>query len=150
MLRPIDVLIAALTSHGCTPKAAGKGWRARCPACEGRSDKLSIGEMDSGACMLHCFGGCDASAVLMSCGLSLADLYPPRIDASTPEGRKAGKQAMREAAILAAIATIGFEAKVLCVAGSDLVRGCLSSSDLERARVALKRVDEARQVLNAR
>jgi hypothetical protein len=39
---------------------------------------LSLRQLDDGRLLLHCFGGCDVSAVLGAVGFSLSELYPNR------------------------------------------------------------------------
>lgn len=53
-------------------------WRARCPSCGGKSQKLSIRELDDGRTLLHCFGGCDVHDVIGAVGLTVSDLFPER------------------------------------------------------------------------
>jgi hypothetical protein len=58
------------------------GWRARCPAHDGKSDtSLSIAQGDDGRALLKCFSGCPHKAIAAALGLSEADLFPPRADA---------------------------------------------------------------------
>lgn len=143
---PIEVILRALESAtGIAPKQTGRGWRSACPSCGGRSAKLSIGEADNGGVLIHCFAGCDASAILQSAGLQLSDLMPTR-DGS-PEGRRAARQMMREADWRAALAVLGFEASVVAVCGHDALTGELTKVDLDRLHLALGRIDLARTVL---
>jgi hypothetical protein len=146
--RPIEMLLGAIETHtGRAPTRTNKGWRSRCPSCGGQSEKVSIAEAENGAVLLHAFCGCDASSVLAACGLTLASLFPNRLGATSPEARRAAKQAIREAGWRAAINVLGLESKIIVICGGDLLRGDLSASDLERARVAVERIDAARQVL---
>ena len=51
------------------------GWRARCPHHQGTSDNsLSIDPADDRV-ILHCFGGCEHTAVVHALGLRMADLF---------------------------------------------------------------------------
>ena len=65
----------------------GRGWRACCPACGGRSQKLSVAVADNRV-LVHCFGGCAGDAVLAAVGLHWADLQPSRSWPDSPEERK--------------------------------------------------------------
>ena len=57
-------------------KRTGDGrWTARCPAHDDRSPSLSIKEIDDRV-LMHCFGGCETSAVLAAVGLNMSDLFP--------------------------------------------------------------------------
>src|SRR3546814_18635244 len=75
---------------------SGNGWRARCPGCAGRSRKLSVGVSDDGRILLHCFGGCEAAVVVQAAGLTIADLFPERLAADTPEARRRRPRLARE------------------------------------------------------
>lgn len=56
-------------------RRAGPGkWSARCPAHADRSPSLSIRETD-GRVLLHCFAGCEHTAILAALGLTGRDLY---------------------------------------------------------------------------
>jgi hypothetical protein len=57
-------------------RAPGK-YIARCPAHDDRTPSLSITERADGAVLLHCFAGCDPTAVCGAIGLDPADLFPP-------------------------------------------------------------------------
>ncbi len=60
-------------------KRIGSGrWMAKCPAHADRSPSLSIKELDDKRILLHCFAGCDVSAVVGAIGLELSDLFPDR------------------------------------------------------------------------
>jgi hypothetical protein len=73
---PIDLLLGRL---GDRVRQVGHGrWRVPCPACGGTNpSKLSIGECSDGTVVIHCFGGCDPTAIVSSLSLTLADLFPP-------------------------------------------------------------------------
>lgn len=58
---------------------SGPGWRARCPAHDGKSQTLSIRETDDGRVLVHCFAGCDVLDVLAAAGLQITDLFPARL-----------------------------------------------------------------------
>ena len=78
-------------------KASGKGWRACCPSCGGRSSKVSIAQGDDGRVLLRCFAGCNAVDVVAAVGLTLADLFPKPICDDTPQARRRMRQSAREA-----------------------------------------------------
>jgi hypothetical protein len=62
-------------------------WVACCPCHDSRSrSSLSIRELGDGRVLLHDFGGCAVEDVLGAVGLSMADLFPERIDTG-PESR---------------------------------------------------------------
>jgi hypothetical protein len=67
--------------HGA--KRDRDGWRARCPAHQGKSDtSLSIAQGDDGRVLLKCFSGCSHRSIAEALGLSATDLFPPRQDAA--------------------------------------------------------------------
>lgn len=55
-------------------------WIAKCPAHDDRSPSLSVRVESDGTVLLHCFGGCTPLEVLESVGLTLADLFPDRVE----------------------------------------------------------------------
>jgi hypothetical protein len=130
---------------------SGAGYRARCPACGGRTRKLSIKDADDGRVLIHCFGGCGVAEVLGSMGLQLTDLFPSRQPPATPEQRRAWRRACRESQWGAALEVLDFEATVVHVAGRQTLAGeVLGVDDLDRLSVACDRISEAREVLRGR
>lgn len=127
---------------------AGNGWRARCPACDGRSRKLSIAESD-GRVLVHCFGGCAAADVLAAVGLRWADIMPPRTWPLSREEQRRASRAIREAGWSAALAVLALESKVVAIAARDihLVGGLQSGADLDRLEQAVERIGSAATVL---
>jgi len=127
---------------------SGKGWRTACPACGGRSRKLSLSEADDGRLLLHCFGGCDAAAVVVAAGLTIGDLFPERLAADSPEERKRRARLMRESAWGAALEMLDLEATVVLLASRQLARyKPLAETDEARLALAQKRIEECRSVL---
>ena len=144
---PLRVLLDRLESI----QKAGKGWRARCPACGGHNRKLAATEADNGAILLHCFAGCRASDVLAAIDLTLADLFPERILPTTPEERRVVRQRMRESGWRAALDVLGFEGTIVLIAGEQIATGeALTPPDLARLRQAVESIQGARGVLSAR
>ena len=128
-------------------KRAGKGWRARCPACGGGSRKVSIAESD-GRVLVHCFGGCEAVDVIAAAGLQWADLYPPRHWPETPEERRRARRAIREAGWASALGVLALEAKVVQIAAHEHLGGLpVSGDDYLRLVEAVERIDNAAGVL---
>ena len=69
-----DQVIAALESHGCNPKRSGVGWKAKCPAHDGKTQSLSVHDGDTGnAAVIHCFSGCEYRDVMHALGLNQAN-----------------------------------------------------------------------------
>jgi|SRR5580704_7548991 hypothetical protein len=63
-------------------KRASGGSVALCPAHHDRSPSLSIRAGRDGRTILHCFAGCEPSAIVQALGLEMRDLFadaPPRL-----------------------------------------------------------------------
>lgn len=147
MTANVDVLLARLEGV----QKSGNGWRARCPGCAGRSRKLSVGVSDDGRILLHCFGGCDAAVVVQAAGLTIADLFPERLAADTPEERRRRQRLARESQWGAALEVVQHEARVVAIAAADIVNGRpLSPEDAARIAHAAARIAEAEAVLTDR
>jgi hypothetical protein len=129
-------------------KRSGRGYRARCPSCGGKSSKVSIAETDTGAVLLHAFCGCTPADVLGAVGLPLAALFPVRLRPSTPKERRAARRACREAQWGAALDVLVFEGTVVLIAGRQLAGGePLNADDGKRLALAVSRIEHAREVL---
>lgn len=130
----------------------GKGHRACCPSCGGKSRKLAIAEGDNGTVLLHCFAGCTAHDVLAAVGLTVGDLFVRRdLRTMTP----AERSQMRQAALLprwkAALEVLGHEASVVLIAANKLGQGdLLDDEELTRMRISALRIFDAKEVLCAR
>lgn len=126
---------------------SGNGWRARCPACDGRSRKLSIAQTE-GRVLVHCFGGCEAIDVLQAVGMTWADIMPPRHWPESPEERRKARRAVREAGWASALSVLALESKVALFAARELwAVGSLTAEDGQRLRQAVERIDHAAGVL---
>jgi len=127
---------------------SGTGWRARCPACGGRSRKLSIAEADNRV-LLHCFGGCSPAEVLGAVGLGWSDVQPPRSWPPTREEQRRASRAIREASWAAALSMLALESRVVVLAARDMhhLGGLQSSGDLARLAQAVERIGGAAGVL---
>jgi len=126
----------------------GKGWRAHCPHCGGKSRKLSVGEGDNGALLVTCFSCHDTPAILAALGLELADLFPERIKDISPEGRRGAREAFKRASWAAALPVLAREAFVVLLAARDVLAGkALPAEDVDRLAAAVDRIEQAREVL---
>ena len=72
---PLERVLDALTRAGCSPRAQGRGWQARCPAHEDRNPSLAIARGDDGRVLLRCWSGCGTERVLAALELSWPDLF---------------------------------------------------------------------------
>lgn len=112
-------------------------WIARCPAHDDRSPSLAVRETDDGRILIHCFGGCDVSAVVTAVGLTLSDLFPPRENAGTKPERAPFNA-------LDVLRALRYEALVVSLAASEILNGrSLSGEDIGRLSTAYRRIDEA-------
>ena len=135
---PIDKLLGRLERV----KATGPGkWSASCPGPlhnhGDRSPSLSIATGDDGRALLHCFTGCEVSAILAPIGLSLSDLFPPRLatHAGPIPGYQRPKISDRDL-----LEVIRREVSIIATAGEELIAAPLSLPDLERLRTAVRRL----------
>ena len=140
---PIDTLLARLEGA----QRSGKGYRAQCPACGGKSRKLSVCEADDGTLLVTCFGCHDTPAVLAAVGLSLGDLYPERPRDDTAEGRRAARDAFRQSGWSAALGVLARESLIVLVAASSIPGDVLAAEDCDRLGLAVARIQRAREVL---
>lgn len=128
-------------------KPYGRGYRARCPACGGRSQKLSISEADQGRVLLHCFAGCEAVSVVQAMGLTLADLFPERLEHQSPQARREAQRRLREASWGAALEVLAMESTIVLIAARRIAQGePLSREDHRRLLDGVRRVDDANRV----
>jgi hypothetical protein len=72
---PIDLVLRRLRR---VRGARARGFMAECPAHPDRVPSLSIAEGQDGRVLVHCFAGCDTSAVLAAIGVSFRDLFARR------------------------------------------------------------------------
>jgi hypothetical protein len=143
---PVASLLARLDGV----RRTGRGWQAKCPAHPDRHASLSIGEASTGAALVHCFAGCDVHAICSAVGLSVSDLFPPRL-ADRPQSRVESLQQLRERAVWAvsaAIAPLTDECTVLRIAAQWIREGkVLDDASIERIALAEHRIDHALTVL---
>lgn len=127
---------------------SGNGWRARCPACGGKSRKVSITESGDRV-LIHAFCGCPAIDVLAAIGLTWADLHPPRSWPMSREEQRRARRAIQQAGWAAALATLSLESKIVLLAAHDVhhLGGLQSGADLDRLAQAVERIGSAATVL---
>jgi len=141
-------MIQALLERLDRVQKSGSGYRARCPACGGRSRKLSISEADNGAVLLHCCAGCNALSVVQAVGLTLADLFPVRLAPQTEQERHSALRSARQAQWGAALEVLVVEALIVVIAARQLARWqYLSEEDDQRLAVAHDRLEQAWKIL---
>lgn len=117
----------------------GGKYRAKCPAHDGKSrESLTLTETDDGTILIHCFGGCEVSAVVRALGVELSDLFPP--DPKGTPGRRRNQPDWRALA-----RRLSLEWSVVEVALNGLDHdGALHADDRARLRLALERLSAIR------
>lgn len=126
----------------------GTGWRARCPACGGKSRKVSITESGDRV-LIHAFCGCPAIDVLAAIGLTWADLHPPRSWPLSREEQRRARRAIQQSGWAAALSVLSLESKIVALAAREIhhVGGLQSSADLARLNLAVERIGAASATL---
>lgn len=136
-MSPLEAVLMQLDR----PRQSGSGFTARCPAHDDRGPSLSVKEGDDGRVLMHCFAGCSTTDVAAAIGMTITDLFPasnkPRLPAPAPG---ISRTALRNAA--------EFERQVLAIVRFDRKAGrAISTTDLEREKLAKKRIRQARKAL---
>jgi len=127
----------------------GQGWRARCPAHDGKSrSSLSVAAGDDGRILIHCFGGCDVLTILNVCGLEMGDLFPKRITHYTPPAeRRRLRELARQSQWKAALPSLTTEGLVVQMAAVKIGKGePLNKADDKRLQLAIERIESAKAV----
>lgn len=145
---PAELLLSRLDNV----RPAGHGWRADCPNGHSARGSLSVNVGDNGALLVTCFACHDTPGILGALGLTLADLYPKRIDRPmSGEDRREFRKQARETQVIAAAGVLAYEATVVQIAAAQLRAGHeLSDEDSTRLDLAASRAQAAREVFNAR
>ena len=113
-------------------------WMARCPAHDDGTPSLSVTDL-ADRVLIHCFSGCAPANITAAVGLSLADLFPPKL---LGHSLKPAKQRLVSPG--QALEIVAKEALFVCVVASQIARGeGLSSGDKERLFLAGGRIHEA-------
>lgn len=129
-------------------RRAGNGYSARCPAHEDRCASLSVTPGADGRVLVYCFAGCRVDEVTAAVGLSVSDLFPPRLSSDRPEDRRRLREMAKQGQWSAALNVLGHEALVVLIASRMAAKGqVLGANDLERLAVAEQRIDHCRGVL---
>jgi hypothetical protein len=119
-------------------KGRSGSWTACCPAHDDKSPSLAIRE-ESGKVLLHCFGGCEASAIVEAVGMDMTDLFPPKPE--TPVFTPQPKVRFFATDLLRVIA---LEAAIVSIAAYDMAKGkTLPKVDLDRLHLAYERINAA-------
>lgn len=117
-------------------------WRARCPSCGGKSQKISIRELDDGRVLIHDFGGCDVHEVLGAVGLTVSALFEKTTTYNVIERRSSSSFPAREA-----LALIDHEVVVsLLIIGDILKDRKADAEQWQRLALAANRIGQARDM----
>jgi hypothetical protein len=117
-------------------KGRNGSWTACCPAHDDKSPSLAIRE-EGGKVLLHCFGGCEVSAIVGAVGMDMTELFPP----SEPKYQPQPKVRFFATDLLKVIA---LEAAIVSVAAYDMAKGkTLPKGDLDRLQLAYERINAA-------
>lgn len=118
-------------------------YSACCPAHADNGPSLSVRENPDGAVLLHCFAGCEVSAVVAAIGLELHDLFPPRDIPDT-----APKRAARLLTPGQALDLLHDEAQFIGIVAGNIGQGVeLSEDDRQRVMQAAGRVSYVRSAV---
>ena len=143
-MTPADTLLARLDGT----RRHGNGWRSDCPVGHSSKGALAIGEADDGRVLIRCFVGCSAAEIVAAAGLTMADLFPDRVEDRSPLGRAQRREAARQSGWGAALGVLAREATIVEVAATTIERGdVLAGDDIERVRLAASRIHSAREAL---
>lgn len=133
---PIDRLMARLAR---VQQRGADRWSARCPSHDDRGPSLSIRGLSDGRVLVHCFAGCPPADVLAAVGLTLADLFPDRLDHHRPAERKPWRDASLEA-----LQALTDEVNVTFVTACLIAGGIeLTAAELDRMTLAAERCNAA-------
>jgi hypothetical protein len=121
----------------------------KAPTREDRTPSVSLARGTNGTVLLHDFGGDSAADILAAFGLTLAALYPARERREmTAAERETLRQHGKMAGWAAALGVLDYESCIVAIAATDAADGrALDADDLERVRLACKRITDARAVL---
>lgn len=131
-------MIEAILGRLESVKSSGHDrWGARCPAHADKSPSLRVTLLPDGRILMHCFAGCEISAVLDALGVKLEDLFPD----SKLEGRPVRRGLL---SATEALKLVEFEALLVRVVAHDIERGReISSQSIERVKLAHERIHDA-------
>jgi hypothetical protein len=144
-MRPVDLVLSKLEGV----RRSGRGWRADSPV-SGSKGAVSVAEADNGSVLICDFSAAGVHEVLAAIGLQPSDLYPPSERAQSAADRRANRDRLALTTVRAAAEVLAAEALVLLAAAGWLRSGePLPESEVERLRLAERRIDAARLALSA-
>lgn len=133
---PIDAVLHRLDA---VRQTGADRWIARCPAHDDRTPSLSLRETSDGTVLMRCWAGCSAADVVTAVGLSLADLFPRRLDHHREPIRQRDRWNPRDL-----LALIRREVHIVLVVASDIRAGIVpTDDDMARLGHAVDRISTA-------
>lgn len=133
---PVERLLSRL--DGVRQTGADR-WIARCSGHVDKRPSLAIRVLPDGRVMVHDFGGCSAAEVLRPIGLTLADLFPARIDHHAGPIPARSRWDRNDAWLC-----VQHEAAIAAIVAADAAAGrSVSADDAERAGLAADRLADA-------
>ena len=123
-------------------------YEARCPAHDDRSPSLSILDTEDRV-LLHCFGGCDVTAICAAVGVELRDLFRGgvRRRRSHDEVQDEMRRRIPAREILDALAN---EVAVVVYIAADMIEGkSIDAETWTRLALAHRRIGDARALVTA-
>lgn len=119
-------------------RKSGEGWMCKCPSHEDRSASLGVASGNNGGVILHCFAGCTPYEITSAMGLSMSDLFPPKVDTYAPS-----KQPKFSPADI--LRSIDFEVALVLTAARTMANGYgINAKDYTRLELAGERIAAAR------
>jgi hypothetical protein len=101
---------------------------------------MSIRELPDGRILMHCFAGCEPSAIVAAVGVELSDLMG--------ESRETFRPARAAFPARDVLECVAQEALIVAICARHLERGgVLDGRDASRLRVARQRLEEAANVV---
>lgn len=114
-------------------------WTGRCPSHDDGRPSLSIQETSDGTLLIHCFAACTPAEVLDAVGLTLADLFPNKLESN---GKHRPRWSVKDLLI-----ALSMEFTIVLVAVNDIASGkTLNHEDLERVAQAGARVQRIKEI----
>lgn len=130
-----------ILAHCKKVKPTGNGsWIACCPAHDDKNPSMTVREIED-RLLVHCFAGCSAAEIVGACGLQLEDLFPEKTDKDFAPAQK------RRFPAADVLLMVEQEINIVSIVAGDVAAGRFTPErDLERMRVACRRLQEARRL----
>lgn len=123
-------------------RETGRGtWVACCPAHEDKNPSMTVRELADGMVLVHCFAGCGAGDIISAVGLQFDDLFPDKLERDFVPAQT------RRFPAADVLLMVEFELQIVQLLADDIVAGRqIPAADAERARLAGRRIAEARRL----